>query len=206
VWLARVGDAATTTTSAGLTPQNCGKPGPRGLRGAGPATRCRSEKAHRRHGPGRRWAIAPAAGGASHASLSSTPVWASGAKRSGTPQCSTMRLSTTRATSSTVKSTGRRLGAPKEGAGGRSPGPDAHPDRVAVLHGVLDGEGDVGDGAVHVGDLRRDVLQRSRSGARQPELVLHEVRSASSTVTCSLLLANQVRYSSTSVSGVNRLQ
>ena len=43
------------------------------------------------------------------------PVWASRAKRSGTPQCSTIRPSTTRARSNTVMSTGLLLGGPKNG-------------------------------------------------------------------------------------------
>ena len=48
-------------------------------------------------------------------SRSSTPVWASNANRSGTPQCSTIRPSTIRATSNTVSSTLRPDGGPKNG-------------------------------------------------------------------------------------------
>ncbi len=44
-----------------------------------------------------------------------TPVWASRANRSGTPQCSTICPSMTRATSITVKSTSQPVGGPKNG-------------------------------------------------------------------------------------------
>jgi hypothetical protein len=83
-----------------------------------------------------------------------------------------------RAISITVISTARRLGGPKKG-------PVLVPRAVTrtqmvspFLHRVLDGEGDVGGGGVHLPHGGFDVPDRLGSGPGQAELVLDHVRRA----------------------------
>ena len=121
-------------------------------------------------------AIRPTPGHAGQAaSRSSTPVWASTAKRSGTPQCSTMRPSRTRHTSITVKSTGPAAGRSEIRAGRRPLAPHANPDGVPGLHGVLDRELNVWEGPVHVPHGVLDVGDCVRAAAGRAELVVQEV-------------------------------
>jgi hypothetical protein len=74
-------------------------------------------------------------------------------------------------------STGLLLGGPKNGPLA-VPRPYPHPDLVAVLGEVLDGERDVRKRAVHVADGGLDVFAGLLAGRGKPELMLHRAGGA----------------------------
>jgi uncharacterized protein YndB with AHSA1/START domain len=104
---------------------------------------------------------------------SSTPVWTSIAKRSGTPVLHQAAVDDPGDAShgEVDRAVARR---PEEQARRRPTSPHPDPDGGALLDRVLDREADVGHGPVNVGDRVLEVLDRLGSGAGQAELVVHE--------------------------------